>query len=359
MTSPESLPGPANPLPRRASGGLLTWAITLAIAIYTLVLGLLIAGLELVGERWWPFAVLLYLPQRVFWLPLIILVPAALLVEVPAGVWALVAATVIIFFWHVPYYMGISRSPGPIPMKVLSNNYAQNHNLSINPFIRARDPDFVALVDSSGLGPVFQRNFPDRIVRAEGQFVFMSKTPVLSAGYLDWPRWRGSPVAAVFVAPWQGRDVAFYTVHLPSPRPDFAKLAGLGLARELLGRNQQRSGEMSFSDAMTARAELARELAQVFAQEKRPFVAMGDFNMPENGYVHRVITGPVTDSFAKAGWGFGLTFPCDRHNPITLGQPWLRLDYILAGPGWRVDNCIVEPGRRSKHRAVSATLDWQ
>jgi endonuclease/exonuclease/phosphatase (EEP) superfamily protein YafD len=115
---------------------------------------------------------------------------------------------------------------------------------------------------------------------------------------------------------------------------------------------------MSFAEAMTARVQLARDLAGVFSREKRPFLALGDFNMPSDGYVHEVMTWGLRDCFAKAGRGFGFTFPGDRRNPMTLGEPWLRLDYVLAGPGWRVNECRVEPERRSKHRAVVATLSW-
>jgi len=238
----------------------------------------------------------------------------------------------------------------------MTNNYGQNDGTRIQPFIDAEDPDCVALEDSPAQGPMFQRSYPERTVRWLGQFVFISKLPVKSAVLLDWPRWRGAPVAAVFDVEWHGEDLAVYAVHLPSPRKDFAKLAGLGLVKELAGRNRRASDAMSFGESMTARVQLGRDLRAVFAQEKRPFVAMGDFNMPSEGYVHRVIAGGLTDCFERAGVGFGLTFPCDTHNPLTLGGPWLRLDYVMAGPGWRVEECQVEQGRRTQHRAVVATL---
>ena len=59
--------------------------VTILILSYAAVLTLLFLAMNFIGERWWPLAVLLYLPQRLFLLPLIILVPAALLAEVSAG----------------------------------------------------------------------------------------------------------------------------------------------------------------------------------------------------------------------------------------------------------------------------------
>ena len=330
--------------------------VTLAILGYAIGMIVMFATMDLFGERWWPTAILLYLPQRIFLLPLIVLIPAALLAEVSLGTYATLAGAAIIFLWHVPFYIGMGGSSEPVKMKVITNNYAQNHGLTIQPFIAEEDPDIVALEDASGQGPRFQHLYPDRTVRAVGQFVLISKAPVKSATLLDWPTWRGGPVAAVFVVPWQGEDVAIYAVHMPSPRGDFAKLTGLGLLRELAGRNRRRSDNMSFAEAMTARVQLARDLASLFAQEKRPFLAVGDFNMPPDGYVHRVLGWDLLDCFTQAGVGFGFTFPCDTHNPLTLGGPWLRLDYVLAGPGWHANYCRVEPERRSKHRAVVATV---
>jgi vancomycin resistance protein VanJ len=78
--------------------------------------------------------------------------------------------------------------------------------------------------------------------------------------------------------------------------------------------------------------------------------------MPPDGYVHRVVAWGLLDAFEQAGRGFGFTFPCDTGNPLTLGGPWLRIDYVLAGPGWHANDCRVEPDRRSQHRAVVATL---
>ena len=327
-----------------------------AIFSYTIALAILFLSMEFIGERFWPLAVLLYLPQRIFLLPLIILVPAALLAEVPLGGYAMLAGSLIIFLLHVPFYPGLGGRAGQVNLKVLTNNYAQNHGLRIQPFIDSEDPDFVALEDATGQGRALKHDYPGRTVLEEGQFVFMSKTPVESGAALPWPTWRGRPVAAVFDVSWQGKELAIYEVHLPTPRGDLAKLAGLGLVKELAGRNRRRSDNMSFAEAMTARVQLARDLAGVLAREERPFVAVGDFNMPPDGYVHRVIAAGLTDCFAQAGRGFGFTFPCDTHNPLTLGGPWLRLDYALAGPGWRTRDCRVEPGRRSQHRAVVVTL---
>ena len=337
-------------------GGLLRGGVEAAIFCYSAGTVLLFVALELIGERWWPLAVLLYVPQSLFLLPMVVLVPAGLLAEAPRRAWWALGVVGIIFLWHVPYHMGWDGGKGTAEMKLITNNYAQNHGLSLQPMIDAEDPDFVTLQDAATAGPGLQRMYPGRSVRWVGQFALMSKYPVVSATALNWPGWAHRAVAAVFVVEWKGREVAIYSVHLPTPRGDFAKLAGLGLVREAVGMNRRGSDGMSFGEAMAGRVELARALNEALGREPRPFVVAGDFNMTPWGYERRVMTRGLTDCFAARGRGFGFTFPGDANNPLTLGEPWLRLDYVMAGPGWRTEECRVVEGRRTKHRPVVARL---
>ena len=346
----------ADPLPAHFLWPLMRTMATWTIFGYTIGLALLFLALRLIGESWWPLAILLYLPQVIFLLPILVLLPAALLAEVSRRTYVALACSFIIFFSQVPFYPGMNAAPGHIRMKVMTNNYATNHGLRLQPFIDAEDPDIMAVEDVGTQGQSLVRGNPGRSIRGIGQFLLISKAPVKSFSLLGWPTWRGTPIAALFVVPWQGEDVAIYAVHLPTPRGDFAKLAGMGFIKELAGRNRRRSDDMSFGEAMTARVQLARDFATLLAREKRPFVAMGDFNMPSDGCVNRILASGLVDCFAQAGRGFGFTFPCDRHNPLTFGGPWMRIDYILGGPGWRTEECRVEPDRRSKHRAVVATI---
>lgn len=350
-------PGDPGPQPSRPRRRLFRLLVTAAIVCYTVALGVLFIAMETVGERFWPLAVLLYIPQRAFLLPLIVLIPAALLAEVATAAWVMLAASVAIFFWHVPFYPGIHRGGGgPVQVKVMTNNYDDNGGLPLEPFIDAEDPDFVALEDAGDQGPAFQHSYPERNVVTAGQFLFMSKVRIRSVRLLNWPRWGGDPVAAVFYVPWKGEELALYVIHLPTPRGDFARLVGSSTFENLAGNNWYPPDNMSFSQAMNARVQLARDLSGLLAREQRPFVALGDFNMPSQGYVHRVLAAGLTDCFQQAGPGFGFTFPCNLANPLTLGGPWLRIDYVMAGPGWHVEDCLVEPARRSEHRAVAATL---
>lgn len=354
-SQPHSSPDPPPPAADSLASRLAA-AVSRAFIGYSIILSLLVVALHLIGEHWWPLAILLYLPQGIFLLPLLILLPARLLAEASSTAWWSLALAGIIFIIHDPFHLALFHPHRPTELTLVTNNYGENHHLPLQPFIDAENPDFVVLQDALNQAPGFRKSYPGRTIAALGQFLLISKHPVLNAQVLAWPAWAGRPVAAVFTVDWLGRQIAIYSVHLPTPRPEFAKLTGLGLLREIAGHNRRKSDGMSFGEAMAARVELARDLNQVIAREQRPFLVAGDFNMATCGCEHHIVTRGLVDSFARCGWGRGFTFPCDSFNPLTLGGPWLRLDCVFAGPGWIPEECRVEPGRRSQHRAVVARL---
>ena len=91
---------------------------------------------------------------------------------------------------------------------------------------------------------------------------------------------------------------------------------------------------------------VAREVEDVTG----PLLLVGDFNTPPASAIFRRVWGHCTDAFGTAGWGWGYTFVNHRTT--------VRIDHILAGPGWRCDRCWVGPDVGSQHRPVLADLTW-
>lgn len=73
--------------------------------------------------------------------------------------------------------------------------------------------------------------------------------------------------------------------------------------------------------------------------ESDPVLLAGDFNTPPMGPIHSQLTKGLQDSHIAAGSGFGFTFPGDTHNPLSLFQPWLRLDRIHFSKHWQALHC--------------------
>lgn len=70
----------------------------------------------------------------------------------------------------------------------------------------------------------------------------------------------------------------------------------------------------------------------------------------------RALTAGLRDAQAEAGHGIGATFPTAERRLGALG-PWLRVDYLMAGPGLAPMAAEVLPDRaRSTHLPVRATF---
>jgi endonuclease/exonuclease/phosphatase (EEP) superfamily protein YafD len=89
-----------------------------------------------------------------------------------------------------------------------------------------------------------------------------------------------------------------------------------------------------------------REIVATMAREwvnkgTAPALVLGDFNTPVESQIFRAVWRGMTDAFSRAGFGFGMT----RNN----GWIRVRIDHVLAGPGWYVDRAVVGRDVGSDH----------
>ncbi len=333
-------------------------AIRLVLAFLTVTyagaLLLLLAGLEWVGERFWPFGILLYAPPQTLLLPLLLLTPCCLLFHWRLCLWHLACAAFFFFFFMTCRF----TSPpglGAGEITALTFNQGQGSRTQFMSFAAEVQPDLILLQDAQWHVRDFEASFPGSSVSAQGEFILVSKFPIQRAAVLDEPRGDARPVAARFEVLAHGRPLAIYSVHLPTPRQQLSRfLGGRRLLGDLAGYGRHKAVYGDYRGWLQARVETARGLAAVFAAEKLPFIVGGDFNTPDHGYIYHLFAGELTDAFAKAGRGWGLTFPGTTRNPVAFFGPWLRIDYFFAGHGWRPVECRPEDGRKSQHRAVFA-----
>jgi endonuclease/exonuclease/phosphatase family metal-dependent hydrolase len=130
-----------------------------------------------------------------------------------------------------------------------------------------------------------------------------------------------------------------FSLHLASPRE--------GLSRMVHERG-------TAPDDLEANCRLrwrqSEYLARLAEEVSGPLLLAGDFNTPPESAIFRGPWQRYTNAFSVAGWGWGYTFSGNR----TL----VRIDHLLAGPGWRCDACWVGPYVGSSHRPVLADLTW-
>lgn len=142
---------------------------------------------------------------------------------------------------------------------------------------------------------------------------------------------------------WQGREVALYNLHLQGfaaerPWKEGAFWRPRAWMRYLL-RNREE---------MLRRAAEAEAIRRLLEAEERPFIVCGDFNSTPNQWMYRHLSAGLQDAFRVAGEGWGATYPARL--------PLVRIDYVLAGPAWRVVEAAVGPRHFSDHRPVRAVL---
>lgn len=354
MTESDPVPKPVIQATPRGIGYFLAGSAKWLTWLYCGGLLLLLAWLEWFGERSWLTGVLLFAPPQVLLLPLLVLSPWCLLFRWRMLGWHLVAVSVLgfgfmDFRWHLP------PAPQAGEIKLVTHNIGQGNRQQFLDFLRREGPDVIAMQDARGQGGTFAKLFKDCHVAGVGEFLMVSRAPLVQSEIVPLPGAPTRPVAARFELLWNERTLVVYSVHLPTPRRQLSRfLSGRALVDALDETDGQPRPAQSYGNWTDARIRLAGELADVLSREKRPFLVCGDFNTPDHGVIYRTVARGLADAHREGGRGWGLTFPGSTRNPISLHGPWLRIDYAFAGTGWRPLECRPETGRGSQHCAVMA-----
>ena len=226
----------------------------------------------------------------------------------------------------------------------------QNVDSLIVDFVREDDPDILCLQEchyamkrSSALNQ-YPYRFVDFIYSYEIKHdhviqAVYSKYPLLNIRSIDFPESANKAIAMDVV---KGKDtLRLINVHLQSFSiiPEVGKLQQeqsdrlLKRVEKVLVKQQQQ--------ATLLRAEI----------EKSPFpvVVVGDFNNNQFSFAYREIKGDLTDSFSKAGKGFGQTYNL-------MGFP-MRIDFILTDPRIKTLSYTSYKNKLSDHYPIRAELD--
>ncbi|MBI3876505.1 MAG: endonuclease/exonuclease/phosphatase family protein, partial [Verrucomicrobia bacterium] len=328
--------------------------VTAATVLYVFVFSLALYAVEFEAEDNIYTAALLYLPPYGWLIPSAVLGFLCAATRPMLCILHAVCAAFLLWFW-MGYRMNDPKPARGPALTVVSNNVGQNHGKSIEPFVQAEEADLIVLQDAMSRGPEYARKFPSHYIVGQDEFLLISKFPIRSQGRVPVLNGGKEPVAAWFEVDWKGRTVVVYSVHLPTPRRQLEALKGLGLLATLFGSSGGHGSKVKLdSGAFWAnQKQLAEGIVAQLQAERRPFIVCGDFNAPDHGVVYRTFSARLTDSFHKAGHGYGFSFPGD-----SWFSAWLRLDQIWAGTGFDPVYAATETERPSQHRAVVARLEW-
>lgn len=315
-----------------------------------MLLAVVLLGLWLLADRWWPLLPLLYGPR---W----ILAPLALtpllahrrgtgratLMALTAG---LVVVALLVDFrtgWRRLMQWGTSES---IQFRVVSWN-AEGGRREANQasmYLAELDPDLIVIAECSPeLGRTIAAMLDMELHRNAAVCIATRHRVIEWAPRSPRDFWRagGSGAIARITLDVDGIEVVVGGVHLETPRDALGEF-------EVFPIGPFRKAAIANQDLRDVESATARTWIAAPHEEIRPIVVAGDFNLPVESAIYRRWWGDLDNAFSVAGFGLGWTKRTE----------WLgvRIDHVVAGNGARVRRARLGPAMGSDHRPVIADL---
>ncbi|MBC7962207.1 MAG: endonuclease/exonuclease/phosphatase family protein [Steroidobacteraceae bacterium] len=335
------------------------WLLCLIFA-YLAILAALTVMNRLGADRWWFGALNLYLPQVVWALPGILLVPLSVK-SARRWVWLPLLGIV----WVVGSLMGFcwplsvkQELPGGLPLRVMTWNvkYGTHDKLAHQAImydIDRNNPAVVLLQDAGGvLNGSLGNYFSKWNVRSYGQYIVASRLPL---GELQVRRLSSQGDTCLRTQlQIGGRTVTLYNVHLESPR------MGLNALRVVRKKPRYLPGAIQhLENNVEERFTQVKALREYIRQERGPVIVAGDLNSPDDSRVCATLrSAGLHDAFAEGGKGYGYTYGhfLLQHRLPAFDFSWMRIDHIMMSSQFQSRRCWTGTGKASDHRPVIADL---
>jgi vancomycin resistance protein VanJ len=309
----------------------------ISATLYCLALLVLAAAWSLAPGAHWSVA-FSNIFAAAFFFPLVLLLPAALLVR---SRWMSVATglTFLLFLAlfgarFVP--RGKPAGARETPLRVVTfNQLFFNTNLrSLLTAIRLQNADVVALQElvppvAEALQLDMKATYPYQILRptnGAGGLGLLSRYPLEPADATDGA---GGLRATLGV---EGQTITVINVHV--------HFSGISRIRS------QRFGSLSYFRMYdrTGRLSQTDALRKAIRNISGGLILMGDFNTGDREPGYAALASELHDAFGETGLGLGFTFPNNkRMGPITIPVPLVRIDYVWTRdpvlPGSAHVNC--------------------
>lgn len=309
--------------------------------------GLLVVGWILgttVAERWWPAAILTYLPQLPLGTATVLLLLAASLKRRGRAIVMNLAVLASFVVGPMGYQFRSPRQTQGSPFRVMTYNiHGGTYGVDgVVETIRREAPDVVCLQEAGLETPAASARLEAAIRKGlsgyEGRryetLMLMTRRPLLAiqAGRLLEGRATRPMVEAIIEV--DGTLVTVVDVHFLLSTP-LSRIRSVGV------RGYWRN-------AIDIRERQADQMLKELVGWDLPLVVCGDLNTPPRGRVYERLAGHGRDAVGEVGRGFCYTFPAYL--------PALRIDYVWLGPGVLANACRTPASRASDHLPVVVDL---
>jgi endonuclease/exonuclease/phosphatase (EEP) superfamily protein YafD len=313
----------------------LTWCVA-AIIAWPFLHGL--------GDRWWPATVLLFGPRWVLLLPLVLLVPLALVI-LPRALVPLLGGGVVLAGPVMGFAAGGITAPRrAAELRVVTFNIQGGSALGVPGTLETAlatwEADIVALQECSDAAAEEVRALDAVATHTHGNLCLISRFPIVAVDSL--PPWRIGELG------WAGAVVG-YTIDAGGRR-----LRVTNLHLDTPGRGLEMLRERRDSRLLAANLEMrevaSRRASNWVIQSGTPALVAGDFNTPQESAIFRRYWGHLDDAFAGAGLGYGGT--------RVLRWFRVRIDHILTSGDLRAVRAEVGADLGSDHLPLIADFIW-
>ena len=309
---------------------------------YLLLMASAAASLHGLSELWWPNTLFLYSPRWVITLPLLALVPAALVYRRKS----LLLLTGSLLIWSfllaglTMNWPGGTAGAGTDEIRVMTCNLhgGRIDKRGFQVYLDQTQPDIVLLqeCDDESLRAVFSE--AGWSLAESGHLWVASRLAIEPAQGLARGSLQLSGGAGAFNVSTRQGPIRLINVHLPTPRNGLSAV----LSRRWEGVAELRNNTAARSDASAT-------VRQFSGGNDPSLIVAGDFNSPIESNIMRDYWGDLSNAFSQRGLGFGATKYTRWHG--------VRIDHILFGPAWSCRHCGVGPNIGSDHRPVFAVLE--
>jgi endonuclease/exonuclease/phosphatase family metal-dependent hydrolase len=153
---------------------------------------------------------------------------------------------------------------------------------------------------------------------------------------------------AFYVEMKYGKDtLAIINTHLQSIGLTRQELTGGGALTDSEMKKYE-SGVRKIRKAFETRGLQVDKVKAAADSTPYPLIICGDFNDTPLSYSYKTIADSMQDAFLETGFGLGSTY--------AGALPFLRIDYILARPAFKVNNFRVLHWRESDHYAIESDI---
>lgn len=293
--------------------------LALGVYGYALAFAGIWALMVITGDRWWFGTVLLYGPRWIYFFPLLVLAPLALVWRRRLlwllGVIALVIAGPFMGF-NIPW-SSLGASPGTL--RVLTYNVQR---WEVNP------TEFAALLEETGadiaaVQEIAPRRFnlpPQWHVKRAGESLLVSRYPIVQC---ETSR-REPQINGIYcVLDTPDGPLGFAAVDILTPRRAVDKVLD---SERIFNLAQVETAQEMIGDRWLESSSLHGWIAGFPEANK---VVAGDFNLTVDSPIYREIWSDYRNAFTFSAFGYGYT----KFTKINRFRYSARIDHVLSTPG--------------------------